>query len=222
MQIQKWFLNILTILFAHSPLIVFADNPNTGINQNQTSPRLIQKQIQTQEQEQKLEQSKTNTPLKSKPETGEESTESEKFFAENKKKPGMNTLPSGVQYKQIKAGKGKSPELHDFVKLKYQGKLLNGTVFDSSEKNGSSTENFEVRSLIHGLEEAVMRMSPGSVWEIYLPADQAYGKKGIPGKVPPNTPLSYKIELIEIVPRPDESDTNILEREDVEERQEQQ
>lgn len=119
------------------------------------------------------------------------------FLAENSKKEGVITLPSGLQYKQIKSGSGKKPGLRDKVTTHYHGTLINGTVFDSSyERNDPAT--FPVNGVIAGWTEALQLMSEGSIWELYIPSDLAYGRRGAGGDIGPNETLIFKVELLQV------------------------
>lgn len=132
------------------------------------------------------------------------------FFEENTKKPGVITLPSGLQYKIVNPGKGASPLRSDYVKLKFKATFIDGTEFDNSEKEGPPGE-YQVNAVIPGWSEALQKMSPGAEWTLYIPPQLAYGEKGVPGKIGPNATLIYDLKLVEIVSKPNESVTNILE-----------
>ncbi|HFE38960.1 MAG TPA: FKBP-type peptidyl-prolyl cis-trans isomerase [Gammaproteobacteria bacterium] len=121
----------------------------------------------------------------------------EAFLAENKKKPGIITLPSGVQYKVIKKGSGKSPTPANSVVAHYEGRLINGTVFDSSIKRGKPA-TFPVTGVIKGWVEILQKMKVGSKWEVYIPSDLAYGARGTGPVIGPNATLIFDIELLEI------------------------
>ena len=121
----------------------------------------------------------------------------EKFLAENAKKEGVKTLPSGVQYKVIKTGEGAIPADTARVKLHYEGKTIDGEVFDSSYKRGQAIEMM-VRQNIPGFAEAITHMPVGSTWEVYIPAEQAYGDRDM-GQIKPYSTLIFKIELLEIL-----------------------
>jgi len=121
----------------------------------------------------------------------------EKFLAENAKKEGVKTLPSGVQYKVIKTGEGPIPADTARVKLNYEGKTVEGEVFDSSYKRGQPIEMM-VRQNIPGFAEAITHMPVGSTWEVYIPAEQAYGERDM-GQIKPYSTLIFKIELLEIL-----------------------
>jgi len=118
------------------------------------------------------------------------------FLAENKKKSGVKALPDGLQYKIITEGKGKSPKSSDTVTVNYRGTLIDGTEFDSSYKRKEPV-SFPVNGVIKGWTEALQMMKEGSKWELFIPADLAYGENGRPG-IPPNSVLIFEVELIKI------------------------
>lgn len=122
--------------------------------------------------------------------------EGDAFLAENKKKEGVKTLPSGLQYKVIKEGKGKSPKDTDTVTVNYRGTFINGTEFDSSSKRGEPA-TFAVNGVIKGWTEALQLMKEGSKWKLFIPSNLAYAESGRPG-IPPNSTLIFEIELIRI------------------------
>jgi FKBP-type peptidyl-prolyl cis-trans isomerase FklB len=127
---------------------------------------------------------------------GEEKKKNEDFLAENAKKEGVVTLPSGVQYKILKEGNGAQPADTSTVVVNYEGKLIDGTVFDSSyERNEPAT--FGVGQVIAGWQEALKLMPKGSEWELYIPQDKAYGARET-GKIPPFSTLIFKVELVDI------------------------
>jgi len=133
--------------------------------------------------------------------SGEKSKkEGEEFLAANKKAAGVVTLPSGLQYKIIKKGNGKvSPKATDTVVTHYRGTLLDGTEFDSSIKRGEPAE-FEVGGVIPGWTEALQLMKVGDKWELYVPAELAYGERGAGRAIGPNATLVFEVELLEIKP----------------------
>lgn len=119
------------------------------------------------------------------------------FLAKNMQSPGVVTLPDGLQYKVIKAGQGARPAATDTVTVHYAGKLIDGTEFDSSYKRGEPAK-FKVNEVIPGWTEALQRMNKGSVWELYIPAQLAYGENGMPPVIGPNQTLIFKVELLDI------------------------
>ncbi len=124
-------------------------------------------------------------------------TEGEAFLAENKKKEGVKTLPSGLQYKVIKAGTGKKPKPSDTVTVNYRGTLINGTEFDSSYKRGQPA-TFQVSGVIPGWTEALQLMEQGAKWQLFVPSNLAYGERGAGGQIGPNATLIFEVELISI------------------------
>ena len=120
----------------------------------------------------------------------------EEWMAANAKKPGVKTLPSGVQYKVIKVGAGQMPKDTSVVKVNYEGRLIDGTVFDSSYKNGQPV-TLRANQVIKGWTEALVHMPAGSVWEVYIPQELAYGDRE-QGQIKPYSPLVFKIELISV------------------------
>jgi FKBP-type peptidyl-prolyl cis-trans isomerase len=125
--------------------------------------------------------------------------EGKAFLAENGKKEGVVTLPSGLQYKVLTAGTGASPKAADTVQTHYSGKLLDGTVFDSSYDRGTPA-TFGVDQVIAGWTEALQKMKAGDKWEVYIPGDLAYGLRGSPPKIGPNSTLIFTVELIAVEP----------------------
>lgn len=119
------------------------------------------------------------------------------FLEQNRSKPGVVTLPDGLQYKVITQGTGPKPTLNDTVTVNYIGALVNGTVFDSSYKRGVPA-TFPVNGVIPGWTEALQLMNIGSTWELYIPATLAYGSRGVPPIIGPNATLVFKVELISI------------------------
>jgi FKBP-type peptidyl-prolyl cis-trans isomerase FklB len=124
----------------------------------------------------------------------------EAFLAENKKKEGVVTLPSGLQYKILKAGDGKKPTAEDTVVCQYRGTLIDGKEFDSSYKRNQPA-TFPVNRVIKGWTEALQLMPAGSKWQLFIPPDLAYGERGAGEAVPPNSTLIFEVELISITPK---------------------
>ncbi len=123
--------------------------------------------------------------------------EGEAFLAENKKREGVITLPSGLQYKVIKEGDGNLPKAEDTVTVHYKGTLIDGTEFDSSYSRGEPA-TFSVKGVIPGWTEALQLMKAGSKWQLFMPSNLAYGDRGIGGKIGPNSTLVFDVELLSI------------------------
>ncbi|HEY6227311.1 MAG TPA: FKBP-type peptidyl-prolyl cis-trans isomerase [Verrucomicrobiae bacterium] len=128
--------------------------------------------------------------------------EGEKFLAENAKKEGVKTMTNGLQYKIIKEGTGPKPKPSDQVKVHYRGTLLNGTEFDSSSKRGPEPATFGVGQVIKGWTEALTNMPVGSKWQLFIPADLAYGANGSGRTIEPNSTLIFDVELVDIATPP--------------------
>jgi FKBP-type peptidyl-prolyl cis-trans isomerase len=123
--------------------------------------------------------------------------EGETFLAANKTKEGVITLPSGLQYKILKAGTGPKPSASDSVVCNYRGTLMNGTEFDSSYKRGQPA-TFPVNGVIKGWTEALQLMPVGSKWQLFIPAQLAYGERGAGADIGPNATLIFEIDLLSI------------------------
>jgi FKBP-type peptidyl-prolyl cis-trans isomerase len=121
--------------------------------------------------------------------------EGEKFLAENKTKPGVITLPSGLQYKVLAEGSGESPKSNDVVTANYRGTLIDGTEFDSSSKSGQPLVR-PANMLIKGWTEALQLMKPGAKWQLFIPPDLAYGERGSGAQIGPNATLIFEMELV--------------------------
>jgi len=119
------------------------------------------------------------------------------FLAENAKKEGVVTLPSGLQYKIAKEGNGKTPQKTDTVEVHYRGTLINGNEFDSSHKRGQPA-TFGVDKVIKGWTEALQLMKEGSQWTLYIPSDLAYGDRGAGNMIGPNQVLVFDVELLSV------------------------
>jgi FKBP-type peptidyl-prolyl cis-trans isomerase FklB len=118
----------------------------------------------------------------------------EAFLAANRNKPGVVTRPDGLQYKVMTMGKGKKPTSHDTVTVHYVGRLVDGTIFDSSYQRGQPA-TFSVNGVIAGWREALQLMPVGSTWELYIPAALAYGKQGAPPLIGPDEVLIFQVNL---------------------------
>jgi FKBP-type peptidyl-prolyl cis-trans isomerase FklB len=148
----------------------------------------FQKQVQEKVEKKRQEQAAINL------------ASSKAFLEANAKKEGVKVLPSGLQYKVLTEGTGKMPAKTDKVKVNYKGTLVSGIEFDSSYKRGQPAE-FPVGQVIPGWTEGLQLMKEGSKWELYIPADLAYGESGRPS-IPPNSALVFEVELLEIA-KPD-------------------
>ena len=122
-----------------------------------------------------------------------------KFLEENKKRPGVITLPSGLQYEVVKEGNiGKYAKATDRVKCHYEGTLIDGTLFDSSIKRGEPAV-FGVNQVIPGWVKALQLMPEGAKWKLYIPSDLAYGAQGAGEMIPPHSTLIFEVELLQIL-----------------------
>lgn len=119
------------------------------------------------------------------------------WLAENAKKEGVKVLPSGLQYKVLTEGNGPVAKKDDEVVVKYEGKLIDGTVFDSSYERNPQTTSFKPTQVIPGWTEALCMMPQGSVWELYIPEDLGYGGRPS-GKIPAFSTLVFKVEVVEV------------------------
>lgn len=122
----------------------------------------------------------------------------EEFLAINKKRPGVVTLPSGLQYEIIKEGNGPKPKATDQVECHYHGTLIDGTVFDSSVERGQPA-TFGVNQVIPGWVEALQLMPVGSKWKLFIPSNLAYGERGAGQSIEPNSTLIFEVEILDIV-----------------------
>jgi len=118
------------------------------------------------------------------------------FLVENAKKPGVQTTPSGLQYRVIASGDGPSPTPADTVQVHYEGRLIDGSVFDSTL--GGDPASLEVGRVIEGWTEAMQKMKVGDKWELVIPAKLAYGETGAGDVIPPNATLVFEVELMGI------------------------
>jgi FKBP-type peptidyl-prolyl cis-trans isomerase FklB len=160
------------------------------------------KQLLTEdEQKQVWEAFQNNLAEKQKVNTMKMAEENKKkgdaFLAENKTKEGVVTTASGLQYKVLRPGKGPKPKLEDTVTTHYRGTLLDGTEFDSSYKRNEPV-SFQLKGVIPGWTEALQLMETGAKWQLFIPADLAYGPKGAGGVIGPNETLIFEVELLSI------------------------
>lgn len=123
----------------------------------------------------------------------------EAFLAGNASAPGVVSLPSGLQYKVLEVGSGASPKSGDRVRVEYEGRLIDGTLFDSSHARGKPIVA-PLDRVIQGWREGLQRMKEGSEWVLYIPTDLAYGTISPSPSVPPNSALIFKLKLLEVLP----------------------
>jgi FKBP-type peptidyl-prolyl cis-trans isomerase FklB len=126
-------------------------------------------------------------------------TDGEKFLAENKKKEGVKTTASGLQYKSIKEASGPQPKATDTVTVNYRGTLIDGTEFDSSYKRGQPA-TFPLNGVIKGWTEGLQLMNKGSKYQFVIPPNLAYGDRAVGGDIGPNSTLIFEVELLDIKP----------------------
>jgi len=119
------------------------------------------------------------------------------FLTENGKKDGVKTLPSGLQYKVLSEGSGKMPKASDTVTVHYRGTFIDGNEFDSSIARGQPA-SFQVNRVISGWTEALQLMKEGSRWQLFIPPGLAYGERGAPPRIPPQSTLVFEVELISV------------------------
>lgn len=164
---------------------------NTGVRGDKGMMTVSQAQQVTQ---QMMTEMRSRATLKN---FSENKKAGEAWMAANAKKEGVKTLPSGVQYKVLKEGKGLYPTDTSSIKVKYEGRLIDGTVFDSSYKRSKEPISLRANQVIKGWTEALVNMPAGSEWEIYVPQELAYGDRNM-GQIKPFSPLIFKIELVEV------------------------
>ncbi|CAN5591833.1 hypothetical protein BH09VER1_BH09VER1_41110 [soil metagenome] len=121
----------------------------------------------------------------------------QEFLKENATKEGVKTTASGLQYKVLREGSGKQPMATDTVEVNYEGKLINGTVFDSSYKRGESI-SFPLNQVIPGWTEGLQLMKEGAKYQFFIPSNLAYGKRGAGGAIGPDEALIFDVELIKV------------------------
>lgn len=166
------------------------EGDNYLLTQDEMRETMMQFQEELQQQQKKKEKELAEKNAK----------EGKEFLAKNAKQKGVKTTQSGLQYRVIKEGPkgGKSPKASDSVVTHYTGRLLDKTVFDSSVERGQPA-TFPVTGVIKGWTEALQLMKPGDKWELFIPADLAYGESGAGGRIPPNAVLNFELELISII-----------------------
>jgi len=156
---------------------------------NQDAQTIVQDFFAKQEAKQKAESAEKGKTAKS---------EGEKYLADNAKKDGVMTLPSGLQYTVVKEGNGKKPKATDQVKCHYEGMLVDGTMFDSSVQRGEPA-TFPLNQVIAGWTEGLQLMQEGAKYRFFIPYTLGYGETGAAGAIPPFSALIFDVELIEVI-----------------------
>ena len=167
-------------------VIFSGENPKISTEQgNQILQAFFDKKKKEKEEAERIEKQKNLT-------AGQE------FLKKNAEEPGVTVTASGLQYKVIRDGEGNPPDPHSRVKCHYEGRLIDGQVFDSSYRRGTPTV-FGLDQVIPGWTEGLQLMKAGSKYEFYIPANLAYGEVGVPGVIPGNSALIFTVELLEIL-----------------------
>jgi FKBP-type peptidyl-prolyl cis-trans isomerase len=169
-------------------------NKPTLLNEQEMSTSLHQLQASVRENAEKAQK---EAMMKGQQDAAKNLAEGDAFLAANKNKPGVVTLPDGLQYKIITEGTGAMPGPEDIVRVNYRGTLIDGKEFDSSAKQGHPIE-FPVRGVIPGWTEGLEKMKVGSKWELYIPSKLAYGPPGRPPVIEPNSTLIFEVELRDV------------------------
>jgi FKBP-type peptidyl-prolyl cis-trans isomerase FklB len=174
------------------PDILFAGMKDALANKPQLTPDQV-KEVMAQF-EKDMEQKQKELGEKNK-------VEGTKFLEENKKKPGVKTTASGLEYKVEKEGTGPQPKPTDMVTVNYRGTLIDGTEFDSSYKRGQPA-TFPVQGVIKGWSEALQLMKKGAKYQLFIPSNLAYGERAMGPDIGPNATLIFEVELLDIKPAP--------------------
>ncbi len=199
---MKIFLSLCLVLSSISGLSLAATAP--------VAKEPVAKEPVAKEPVAKTPKATTITPITPTQTIGEKNLkEAETFLADNKKKDGVITLPSGLQYKIVKEGTGQSPNISDFVTVHYRGAFIDGKVFDQTSGNQPAT--FPVNAVIPAWTEALQLMKPGAKWVVYAPPKLAYGEKGAGKVIGPNAVLIFDVELLAVKKPPsDNEDPNSI------------
>jgi FKBP-type peptidyl-prolyl cis-trans isomerase FklB len=191
--LQKFQLDLNEAALSQGIADVLDSKPMAMTDQElQTTLQAFQQKMMQKQQE---AQSKKQEEMKGVAEKNE--ADGKKFLDDNSKKPGVKTTASGLQYKVIKEGSGDKPKDTDVVETNYRGTTIDGKEFDSSAKHGS-TASFPVNGVIKGWSEALKLMPVGAKWELYVPADLAYGAEGYGDDIAPGSTLVFEVELLNI------------------------
>jgi FKBP-type peptidyl-prolyl cis-trans isomerase FklB len=184
-------------------------NTNTlvkGLNDGLSGAKPLLTEEQVKETMTALQKEMMDKQAAANKEAGEKNkAEGDKFLAENKKKEGVKTTASGLQYKVMKEGTGESPKETDMVVTNYKGTTLDGTEFDSSYKRNEPA-TFPVNRVIKGWTEALLMMKPGAKYQLFIPSNLAYGERAVGKDIGPNSTLVFEVELVGIKP-PDPTPT---------------
>lgn len=172
------FLKGVKAIYENTVTEVSAEEGNQVLNEYFTKKKAEQEKELKKEREENLQSSRD-------------------YLKENKNQDGIQTTPSGLQYKVITQGEGKQPTSHSRVKCHYEGRLINGQVFDSSYKRGEPAE-FSLNQVIPGWTEGLQLMKVGSKYEFHIPPALGYGKVGVPGHIPGNAVLIFTVELLDV------------------------
>ncbi len=156
---------------------------------NREAQQIVQDFFQAQEKKQRAANAAKHQALKA---------EGEKYLAENAKKEGVITLPSGLQYQVLREGNGKKPKATDSVRCHYEGMLIDGTLFDSSIQRGEPA-TFPLNGVIAGWTEGLQLMQEGAKYRFFIPYQLGYGERGAGGSIPPFAALVFDVELLEVV-----------------------
>lgn len=189
-MIKKSLLLALTFLLCQSPLCAKDQSTDQAFEKNKSARNEIKKEL-----------SEKNLEI------------STQFFEANRGKPGVITLPSGLQYQILKEGTGVAPGKADFVKVYFSGRLQNDVEFDKTLEG--KPETYQVDAVIKGWSEALKLMKPGARWRLYVPPNLGYGEQGVPGKIGPNELLVFDLELLSVEPTPNDDVTDVLEYDDL-------
>jgi FKBP-type peptidyl-prolyl cis-trans isomerase FklB len=191
--LQKFQLDLNEVALSQGIADVLDSKPMAMTDQElQTTLQAFQQKMMQKQQE---AVSKKQEEMKGVAEKNE--ADGKKFLDDNSKKPGVKTTASGLQYKVIKEGSGDKPKDTDVVETNYRGTTIDGKEFDSSAKHGS-TASFPVNGVIKGWSEALKLMPVGAKWELYVPADLAYGAEGYGDDIAPGSTLVFEVELLNI------------------------
>lgn len=191
---------------AHAEIELDRDAFVAGLNDalDNREPQLTQEELATvvqafQEQQQAKQEAANAEREQAMAQAAEHNAaEGKAFLAENGAKDGVTTTESGLQYKIIEAGSGASPKSDSAVRVNYRGRLVDGTEFDASENHGGAVE-LRLDQVIPGWTEALQKMQEGAKWELYVPAELAYGPSGTSGLIGPNATLIFEVELVKIL-----------------------